>query len=164
MMRLYLVRHGIAVAHGTPGLEDDERPLTRDGEDEMRKVAKGLKRLKVDPERILASPLPRALRTAEIVADRLDKEKVLETTDVLRAGQDARTICEWLATLAEASLMIVGHDPALSRLISLLVGAEGTDRPLCELEKGGVAAFRGGEDGSLVIDWIATPKMLRKLG
>lgn len=162
MVELYLVRHGQAVPHDTPGIADDDRPLTDDGEKEMRKVARGLRRLKVDPDRILTSPLPRARRTAEIVAERLGKEDALEDADALRAGRDGASIRDWLGTRTEASLMIVGHDPAFSDLIGLLVGG-GTDHPACELEKGGVAAFRTGEHGGLVIDWIAGPRMLKKL-
>ena len=32
MDRLYLLRHGTAVPHGTPDIPDDERPLTAEGE------------------------------------------------------------------------------------------------------------------------------------
>ena len=31
MERLYIVRHGMAVEYGTPGIADDERPLTDGG-------------------------------------------------------------------------------------------------------------------------------------
>jgi phosphohistidine phosphatase len=162
MVELYLVRHGIAVPHGTAGLADDDRPLTDEGVKEMRKVARGLKRLKIAPDRILTSPLPRARGTAVIVAERLGREEALEDADELRAGRDATSIRDWLDTRAEPSLMIVGHDPAFSDLIGLLVGA-GIGHSICDLEKGGVAAFRASGPKRWVLDWIATPRMLRKL-
>ena len=31
-MRLLVVRHAIAVPHGTPGVADNDRPLTSEGE------------------------------------------------------------------------------------------------------------------------------------
>ena len=36
MNELYILRHGIAVEPGTPGMPDDERPLTAKGEKRMR--------------------------------------------------------------------------------------------------------------------------------
>lgn len=161
-MLLYLVRHGEAVPYNTPGISDDDRPLTDDGERRMRKAARGLKRLKVDPERILTSPLPRARRTAEIIAERLSKESVLEEEAALRADRDARSVRDWIGTRSEASLMIVGHNPTFSKLVGLLVDGS-TDRPVCELEKGGVAALRTTDRDGFVLDWLASPRMLRKL-
>ena len=58
MTRLYLLRHGIAVPHGTPDIPDDERPLTSEGEKGVRKVARGLRRLGFKLDRIVTSPLP----------------------------------------------------------------------------------------------------------
>ena len=163
MVELFLVRHGIALPHGTPDMSDDERPLTDEGEKEVRKVGKGLVRLKVAPDRIVTSPLPRARRTAEIVADRMGLESALEDADALRAGRSAESIRDWLKERTESSLMIVGHDPAFSDLIGLLVtGQRGPT--LCYLDKAGVAAFETGMGGEMVIRWIATPKLLRKLG
>ena len=64
MTELFILRHGIAVPHGTPGIADDERPLTSKGEHRMRQVGRGLAALRLDVERIVTSPLPRARRTA----------------------------------------------------------------------------------------------------
>ncbi len=160
---LYLVRHGIAVPSGTPGLPDAERPLTAKGERQMKRIAKGLKRLDVRPDRIVTSPLPRARRTAEIVAAGLGLESRLEVSDVLSASSPAEAIWLWLQAREESSLMLVGHNPALSRLVGLIVTGEDV-MPVCELAKGGVAAFRPGAEGGIVIDWIATPGLLRRLG
>src|SRR5437762_13280768 len=73
-MKLYFLRHGQAdwASWKKP---DDERPLTKSGKREMRDVAKFLDRLKVRPDLIVTSPLPRAAQTAEIAADSL-KAKV----------------------------------------------------------------------------------------
>ncbi|HEY2568989.1 MAG TPA: phosphoglycerate mutase family protein, partial [Candidatus Udaeobacter sp.] len=62
-MKLYFLRHGQA---DWPNWKkpDDERPLTKRGKREMRDVAKFLDRLKVRPDLIVTSPLPRAAQTA----------------------------------------------------------------------------------------------------
>jgi phosphohistidine phosphatase len=159
---IYLVRHGIAVPHGTPGIPEEQRPLTPEGEKQARKVAKGLRRLKIDPDRIVTSPLPRAFRTAEIVAEVLEKSAAIETTDALRAGNGADAIRDWIHAQPAGSLMLVGHDPAFSELVGLLVTGERTS-PICELAKAGVAALANGGGGGLVVEWIATPRMLKRL-
>jgi phosphohistidine phosphatase len=158
MQELYLLRHGLAVEHGTPEYEDDDRPLTPDGERRIRQIGRGLKKLKLDLDRIATSPLPRASKTAEIVADCLGVSDRIDVVEELRAGRDASSIRDWLASRKAPRLMIVGHNPAFSDLIGLLVTGS-QDRPICELRKGGIAALRGEPGGRYLIDWIARPKV-----
>ncbi len=162
MNTLYMVRHGIAVPHGTPDIPDDERPLTPKGEKRVRQIGRSLRRLGVRPDRIVTSPLPRALRTAEILADALALKDVLETAEILTAGRPASEIRDWLPARPEAELMIVGHDPAFSRLVGMLAAGNNV-RAICEMRKGGVAALVTDPTGRLLLDWLATPRLLRKL-
>ena len=161
MNQLYLLRHGLAVPHGTPEFEDDDRPLTPEGERRVRVVGRGLRRLKVKVTRIVSSPLPRALRTAEIVADALGSTELIEVTDELRAGRDAASIREWLKTRQESRLMLVGHNPSLSDLLSLLLTGNELQRPICELHKAGIAALRAEPGEPYRMDWIARPRLFR---
>ncbi len=162
MNRLYLLRHGLAVPHGTPGYEDDDRPLTPQGERRMRQVARGLGRLRIKLDRIVTSPLPRALRTAEIVAKTLEMKSLLETDESLRSGKSADSIREWLKAREEPRLMIVGHDPAFTDLVGLLTSGQ-HGPPVCQLRKGGIAAFQIDPDGSYRLDWLAWPGLFRRL-
>jgi phosphohistidine phosphatase len=163
MDELYILRHGIAVEPGTPAIPDDDRPLTPKGRKRMREIGRALRRLDLKPDRIVTSPLPRASATAEIVADAIGADDRLETDDVLRSGSDARAIREWLLRRAESRLMIVGHNPSLTDLITLLVADEGPQ--VCELKKGGLAALRptAGSPDRFELDWIATPRLIRRL-
>jgi phosphohistidine phosphatase len=169
MDELYILRHGIAVEPGTPGIPDDERPLTPRGRRRMHRIARGLRRLDLGLDRIVTSPLPRARATAEIVAEELDAEDLLEEADALRAGSDARAIRNWLRERTDRRLMIVGHNPALSELVSLLVlgdrNGKGPRRQVCELKKGGIAALRPAVDSSDRLDlaWVATPRLIGRL-
>jgi phosphohistidine phosphatase len=168
MIELYILRHGIAVEPGTPGIPDDERPLTPKGRRRMRQIARGLRRLDLRLDRIVTSPLPRARATAEIVADEWGADDLLETADVLRAGSDARAIRDWLRDRAEDRLMIVGHNPGLTDLITLLVlgVTNGPRTQVCELKKGGIAALRPSAASADRFDliWAATPRLVRRLG
>ena len=162
MSRLFLLRHGIALPHGTPGVGDDDRPLTPEGERQVGEVAAGLKRLKIEPDRIVTSPLPRARRTAEITADVLGRTKLLENSDIMKPGSSPRAIRDWLGAAADSNLMLVGHNPSLSALLAILVGLpEGA--PAFDLKKGGVAALRSDDRGGYQVHWLATPKMFRRL-
>ena len=161
MNQLYLLRHGLAVPHGTPDIADDDRPLTTEGEQRVRSVGRALRRLKVKVDRIVTSPLPRAHRTAEIVAEVIGKTSLIEVADVLRAQSDAASMADWLQSRTEDRLMIVGHNPTLSSLLTLLV--VGPDQPpIADLHKGGIAALHIAEGTERYqIDWIARPKLFR---
>ena len=67
-MKLLLVRHAAAVPRGTPGIPDDERPLTPTGKAKFTVAAKGLARIAHRPDVLLTSPRSRARATAEIAA------------------------------------------------------------------------------------------------
>jgi phosphohistidine phosphatase len=115
-------------------------------------------------EKIVTSPLPRARATAEIVADALDLKNLLETSNVLHTGSGAAAIHRWLRERTEDRLMVVGHNPTLSDLVSLLV--MGTVQPqICDLKKGGIAALTRTAAAKDLYDilWIATPRLLRSL-
>ena len=160
MNQLYLLRHGLAVPYGTPDIDDDDRPLTLEGERRVRGVGRALKRLKVKPDRIVTSPLPRALRTAEIIAEVMEKPDLIEVADELRAHRDAASIQDWLKTRTEERLMVVGHNPSLSQLLGRLV--VGPDHPsIGDLHKAGVAALRSDGGHLYRVDWIARPKLFR---
>jgi phosphohistidine phosphatase len=161
MTHLILLRHGIAIPEPAPGMVDDDRPLTEKGESRMEEIAEGLERLGLKLDRIITSPLPRARRTAEIVAEVLGIEDRLENADELRAGRSAASILTWVETRPEERIMTVGHNPSFSDLAGLLAGVK-RDASTFELKKGGAAAFQRLGEGYR-LDWLATPRLLRRL-
>ena len=54
-MNLYILRHAIALPRGTPGIKDEDRPLTKDGKRKMKAVAGGMRALGLDPAAFLAN-------------------------------------------------------------------------------------------------------------
>jgi phosphohistidine phosphatase len=160
MIQLYVLRHGIAVPHGEPGMADDDRPLTPEGERRVRQVARGLRRMDLALDRIVTSPLPRALKTAQIVAEVLKVPEKLETADALRADRDATSVREWLQRREESSLMIVGHNPTLSDLVGLLMAGR-TGAVTLELHKAGIAALTATGGPGMRLEWLARPRLFR---
>jgi len=163
-MELYILRHGIAVEPGTPGYEKDaDRPLTPEGERKLGQIAKAMEALELSFDLILSSPYRRAQQTAEIIAAGLKARKKLELCDSLTPGGSTTKVVELLNHLRPCpeSVLLVGHEPYLSGLISLLVsGKEGF---AVVMKKGGLCklsteSLKHGRCATL--DWLLTPKQM----
>jgi len=162
-MRLLIVRHAIAVPHGTPGVAENDRPLTPEGELKFREVAKGLARVLDRPDALLTSPLLRARQTAAIAAQAWGGPEPKQTPALASGSFEAQA--EVLDDYPEdATVAIFGHEPWLSELLGRLVGTRHAER--LTFKKGGAAlvdvAGALADGGSLV--WYLPPKLLRKLG
>ena len=153
-------RHGIAVPHGTPGIAESDRPLTPEGRKKTAQAAKGLKRLDLGFDELYTSPLPRALQTAEIVAEalRFGKPKIL---DALLPGTPARHLLEELRSLPGKSPLLVGHEPLLSAAVSTAVC--GAAKGSFELKKSGLALVEIEKSGAS-LRLLLSPFVLRTLG
>lgn len=168
-MQLYLLRHGIAVARGTEGYlrdADARRPLTPEGVKKLIVAGRGMQRLGFSVDEILSSPLPRAWETARIAARALRQENRLVECPELAPGAPESGIIELLKRKeAGASILIVGHEPDLSRLATHLLGAGSSG--FLEFKKGGLAKidldFQHGRPCG-VLAWMVTPRILRALG
>ena len=164
-MLLYIVRHAIAVPHGTPGCAEDDRPLTAEGIEKMQKAARGLRGLSIRPDLILTSPLPRALQTAHILLKTLDGEPPLETLASLSPGGNRRDVYRELQQKESLeSIMLVGHQPSLGEIAGEI--AWGSAENYVELKKGGACCLqleklRPTPSGTLL--WLATPSILRSI-
>jgi phosphohistidine phosphatase len=122
-MELYFLRHGRADRSAWTGSNDFDRPLTDEGSERMAAQAAAMAALNLPLDVILTSPLARAMQTARIAAQELGMEAVLAVNDRLSPGfyiQDLKAI------LAEHSgsrgMMLVGHEPDFSEMISILIG------------------------------------------
>ncbi len=163
-MNLYILRHGIAVEPGTPGYENDaNRPLTGEGERKLGQVAEAMQQLELSFDLILSSPYLRARQTAEIIAEALAARKKLELSDTLVPGGSTKKLVEHLKRVQPApeNVLLVGHEPYLSGLVSLLVA--GSESSFVVLKKGGfckvlVETLKHGRCGFLM--WLLTPKQM----
>jgi len=166
-MELYLLRHAIAVPRETPGYDDDsKRPLTPEGKRKMRRIAGAMQALDVQFDLILSSPFTRARQTAEIVAEVFQAEKKLVLEDTLAVGGDLRTLINRINTAYGTleRIMLVGHEPSMSELISVLIA--GDTRVSITLRKGGLcklttSALRYGQCATL--DCLLAPRQLTRL-
>jgi phosphohistidine phosphatase len=161
-MQLLIIRHAIAVDRGTPGIPDEERPLTPEGEVKFREVARGLACLEDRPDALLTSPWLRAKQTAAIAGAAWGPLEPKETAAL--AGGSFEKLAAVLDRYPEdATVAVVGHEPWVSALLARLLGTRHDDR--LTFKKGGAALVdvpgRLAEGGSLA--WFLPPKVLRKL-
>ncbi|MEP6955879.1 MAG: histidine phosphatase family protein [Chthoniobacterales bacterium] len=153
-MKLYFLRHGKA---DWPDWDrpDDERPLTKKGRHEMRRIAKFLAKSKVKPGALLSSPLPRASETAEIAAKALGLDVQLDRALGLRFN--LAKLRPLLEQSGGEDLMIVGHDPGFTTVVKALTGAD------LKLGKGGLARvdLEKPESAKGRLIWLIPPKVGR---
>jgi phosphohistidine phosphatase len=165
-MNLFFLRHGKAHARSPQWRPDSKRPLTREGEEAMLEVAKGIKTLGVSFDVILTSPYVRALRTAEILADVYESQKLFETAN-LTPDASAKDIIEEINQnfSAAGEIVLVGHEPFMTGLIStLLTGGKAT---IMELKKAGFCKLtieKLALGKCACLNWLLTPKQLARLG
>ncbi len=164
-MEIYILRHAIAAPRSRTRYPDDRRrPLTREGKEKMRDIARAMGKMDLGFDLILSSPYLRASQTAVLAATILRAEKLLKYSKHLGSAGDPKALVKELAGLpvSKKRVALVGHEPYLSELISMLVTGSSTALSLT-LKKGGlvkmsVTRLKYGRCATL--EWLLTPKQL----
>lgn len=155
-MKFYFLRHGEADWNDWTQ-PDDERPLTKKGRKQVQTVARALRKLELQPDVILTSPLPRAAETAEAVSAALAVE--FQTTSLLAPGFDLNALRQLVNEHMDRDLLFVGHEPDLSGVIALLTGGN------VRMTKASLARvdLAAGETLTGQLVWLTPPKILRAI-
>jgi phosphohistidine phosphatase len=164
-MNIFILRHGIAAERGAPGFEDDSlRPLTPKGKRQLKKSVAAMRKMKLRFDLILSSPFTRAKQTAEIVAENLNLKKRLKFSDELKSGGNTEKLIGEIAGLKPPprNILLVGHEPDLSRLISRLVS--GDKNMAMDFKKGGLCKLeaenlRAGKCAAFA--WLLMPRQMK---
>ena len=161
-MRVLVIRHASAVPAGTPGIADDDRPLTPRGRERFERAARGLARIAHRPDVLLTSPLPRASATAAIAAKAFGRIEPA-VAEVLAHGSVAEILGLLGRQPKDAVVVMVGHEPTVSGLVARLVG--GASAAAFAFKKGGAALvdLPAGplKPGRLI--WFLKPRILRRI-
>ena len=165
-MMLYVVRH--AIAEDAPaGGDDAARRLTPGGRRKMQGIVRGLRALGVEPDVVLTSPLGRAVETARVVVTGLRNAPEPRELDALASDVPPADTLKALRLAGRSQqVLIVGHEPNLSSVLSLLLTGA-VDGVNIDLKKGACAAVelttfepRGGA----TLRWLLPPRALRRAG
>jgi phosphohistidine phosphatase len=161
-MQVYLLRHGIAEENRI-GKSDADRELTVEGRRRLRETLGTVAQAEVKPAVILASPLIRAVQTAEIAAAVLHyKDKILRTKALLPNGRVEAVWDEIRVHRDVRELMLVGHDPLFTQLAGYLLSVPELQ---IDFKKGAVLrvdfdAFGAAPKG--ILRWFLTAKLAGK--
>ncbi len=116
-MLLYLLRHAIAEDRAE---SDFARELTAEGIVQARSVADKFAQRSPQLDRVICSPYARAQQTASYVMP-LFPEIEMTSDEALRPTGDVYAAIAAIESYAVQHLLLVGHNPFMSRLLSLLV-------------------------------------------
>ncbi len=136
-MELYLIRHGIAQERDF-AIKDNDRTLTKVGQNKTEEVAKRLYNLGLRFDLILTSPLVRSHQTAEIFTQMQLSSQLQVSTELAPNGN----IDSWLNWLEQqnypptSKLALIGHQPDLGAWASMLVWGEAKEALI--LKKAGI--------------------------
>jgi phosphohistidine phosphatase len=155
MPTLIVLRH--AKADSAPGTPDFERPLTARGRRDARAAGDELRAGRRLPDRVMCSP---ALRTRQTLQElRLDAPVDYEDRVY---DNDPQAILDLLRTQADepGTLLLVGHNPSMHRLVLDLGGGTDAGFPTAATA---VIDFDGESDlwpgaGRLTAYWTPRPR------
>ncbi len=132
---LWLMRHATA-GPTTDAKDDDKRPLDPMGRKEASAAGVTLKELKTPIQYCMASPLRRAMETAELVCVELGLDVVPEAK---LAGQPLSVADVKTLISGHGNCLLVSHAPGVDLLVYKFTGAQ------AQLTKGGLAQIHEGE-------------------
>jgi phosphohistidine phosphatase len=113
--RLYLLRHAKS-SWKQPELADHDRPLAGRGRRDAKAIARHLREHDIAPELVLCSTARRARETLERIEPALGTPAVQHERQLYGASADG--LLERLRSVpdAVASIMLIGHNPAIAQL------------------------------------------------
>lgn len=164
-MKVWIVRHALAMDREEYRRQfhqvDSLRPLVPQGRKRSKRVFKYLKNQLSEVEWVLSSPYLRAKDTAKIFSKKMTKKNSLVLLNVLTPEADVEELIILLFFLESfcRSLMIVGHEPHLSRFLSFLFPQQKRWKN-SELKKSSVCALRWQKDTVKFIKYW-TPKNIK---
>ena len=132
MKKLYLVRHAKS-SWKNHDISDKERPLNKRGKNDAPLMGKILNEKKLNPELIISSNAVRAKKTAFAIANEIDypKEKIVLTDDIYEAS--TFELLKMIRKFDDAfdSVMLFGHNPALTGVYNYLIKHYIDNIPTC---------------------------------
>ena len=155
-MELYLVRHAEAVSEQ----EDPRCPLSNRGREAVSRMAGFIRDLNINVKVIKHSKKLRAEQTARELARAVTSADGLQATEGLTPNDDVRPM-KTLLEDAQENVMIVGHLPYLSRLVSCLLDA-GREQKTVAFGACCVVRMDYNEaSGEWGIRWVLTPDIVK---
>ena len=154
-MHIYLVQHAEAVSKE----DDTSRPLSDKGINDIRRVASFVSEMGITANQIIHSGKTRAIQTAQMLGDHLEIENGIIESEGLVPMDDPSI---WLDIISDTTkdVILVGHLPHLSRLVSLITCGD-ADKEILDFEMGCMVCLKKSDKGNWLLDWVIKPGMLK---
>ncbi len=156
MLRVYLVRHAKAVKEGYAN--DAERALTPRGVQDIERIAARMAEAGVAVQQIRHSGLVRAAQTAEILGRHLNPPGGVVAVAGLTYADPVEPLARELH-LEPDPVMLVGHNPFMEQLASLLLTGSAGRTPVW-FATSTVACFAYAE-GAWSVRWVLSRDLVR---
>ena len=158
-MIVCFLRHG--KADPPDKVADEQRQLLEQGRRDIRAASKVWRRMQIQPDAVLTSPRQRSVDSASLFAEGFGLQPAI--ANELAPGAAWSDLAGLLERhLHHTALVLVGHEPALSRSVEYLTGAKAI-----VLREGGICCveLRGGiEQASAGLMLLLDPKMYQGEG
>jgi len=161
MLQLLVMRH--AKSDWGAGFSDDhERPLTSRGVKAARRMGRLLTELGARPDLVVSSTAVRARTTVDLAVEAGSWGCPVELTRSFYTEQAGEVLAEIVNGTAAGRLMVVGHEPTWSTLVSMLIGGGRlrltTASVACvDFE---VDRWRDVAPGTGRLGWLVSPKLV----
>ncbi len=162
-MKIHLLRHAEA-EDASPSGRDADRRLSDAGKKRMKSVARAIAKMEPGYDAVLVSPLVRTRQTAEPVAAACGFRRPFLETKSLLPNADPEEILLELGRLGAGSVLLVGHQPHVGRLLGrLATGRRDSEIPM---KKAGLAEIEIDGDPAVAraeLKWLLSPRLLEEL-
>ena len=158
-MNLYILRHASAGTRRANPKIDIKRPLDKEGKQQCLIVGRFLNSLNVQFDRVVSSPLKRALQTASLVGNEAGYDGRIDISEALAPEATVARFQELVRSLEKFdNVLVVGHNPNLAIFFGSLLAP--ASRMSTRLRKGAVARV----DCTRIpgtLHWLVDPRILR---
>lgn len=134
MKTLYLLRHAKS-SWEDPELKDFERPLNKRGASDVPVMAERFSNRRKKVDCIISSPALRAKTTARLFAEGIHypEDNIVSNPELYFAGTGMLLKAASLADETCESVMLVGHNPAITEFANAMAGCDIDNVPTCGL-------------------------------
>jgi phosphohistidine phosphatase len=158
-MNLYILRHASAGTRRANPKIDVKRPLDKEGKQQCLVVGRFLSSLNVQFDRVVSSPLKRALQTASLVGNETGYDGKIDIAEALLPEATVQKFQDLVRSLVKyENVLVVGHNPNLTVFFGSLLAPAA--RISTRLRKGAVARI----DCTRIpgtLHWLVDPRILR---
>lgn len=168
-MDIYLVRHGVAHDRDSSRWpEDGQRPLTPEGIEKFRGVARALGGLEDHVGQVFCSPLVRAWQTAELLESEARWPEPTSLPELAPECSPPEILDALVArdgVSGMRAIAMVGHRPSMHELASYMLSGDPGGIEI-QIKKGGVVVLRFDgriEPGAAALRALIPPRLLLSL-